>query len=58
MIHSIAVVVPILNEARSLPALLEGIRRQGRRPEEILIVDSGSTDGSAELVREWWGQNA
>jgi len=32
---------------------LESIARQGRRPDELVVVDDGSEDGSVQLVREF-----
>ncbi len=51
---NVAIVVPILNEAESLPQLLEAIRLQTARPRELIFVDAGSTDGSPDLIRSWW----
>lgn len=47
----------MLNEAASLPALLGAIQAQTRRPDEIVFVDAGSTDGSLSIVAEWWKEN-
>jgi glycosyltransferase involved in cell wall biosynthesis len=47
------VVVPVHNAAGRLPSLIEALSRQSLRPHEILIVDDGSTDGSAEIAEEW-----
>ena len=46
----ISIIIPTLNEARTLPRLLDGLRRQGV-PAEIVVVDGGSDDGTAELAR-------
>jgi rSAM/selenodomain-associated transferase 2 len=46
----IAVVVPILNEASTLPDLMQSLRLQSRQPDRIVIVDGGSTDGSIDVV--------
>ncbi|MEX0833124.1 MAG: glycosyltransferase family 2 protein [Actinomycetota bacterium] len=40
------VVLPVLNEAEALPAVLAGMPR-GYRP---IVVDNGSTDGSADIA--------
>jgi glycosyltransferase involved in cell wall biosynthesis len=45
-----SVVIRAYNEARHLPRLLEGIAHQTRREVEIILVDSGSTDGTAEIA--------
>jgi GT2 family glycosyltransferase len=44
-------VIPNWNGARWLPACLDALARQTRKPAEIVIVDNGSTDGSAEILR-------
>ena len=46
----ISVVIPILNEAEELPALLVSLQALGRETE-IHFVDGGSRDGSQALVR-------
>ena len=46
----ITVVVPILNEERSIGSLLDGLRRQTRPADEIILVDGGSTDETVRLV--------
>ena len=46
----IAVVVPFLDEAEHLPALLESLAGQTRRPDRMLLVDDGSRDGSTVIA--------
>src|ERR1700722_16749443 len=46
----LAVVVCFLNEAELLPALLGSIEAQSEPPEQLLLVDDGSTDGSGRLA--------
>lgn len=46
-----SVVVPVRDEERTLPALVESLRRQTFSPAEIVIVDGGSTDRTVELAR-------
>lgn len=44
-------VVVFLNEERHLPKFLASVAAQTRPPDELLLVDDGSTDASGELVR-------
>ena len=46
----VAVVTPTLNAERSWLELLEAITCQGLAPHQILIVDSCSTDSTADLA--------
>lgn len=48
---TVTIVVPTLNEAQRLQPCLEGLMRQGYEVREILIVDSHSRDGTADMVR-------
>jgi glycosyltransferase involved in cell wall biosynthesis len=47
----ISLIVTVLNEARSLPTLLESIAVQTRQPDEVIICDGGSSDNTIELLR-------
>jgi len=47
---AVCVVIPTLNGARFLPTCLDSLRRQSRRPEEVIVVDDGSTDETASLI--------
>ena len=57
----LSVVVPIYNEAESIPLLLEAIS-QSVSPTglsyEIICVDDGSTDGSTEVLKQSTGIEA
>jgi dolichol-phosphate mannosyltransferase len=51
---SLSIILPVYNERESLPALwaeLEPVLRQCPVSVEVVIVDDGSSDGSAEVVR-------
>lgn len=43
----------VLNEALSLQAFLDSLRAQTTLPAEIVIVDGGSSDDTAALLRAW-----
>jgi glycosyltransferase involved in cell wall biosynthesis len=47
----ITLIVTVLNEARSLPALLDSIAAQTRLPDEVIICDGGSSDNTIDLLR-------
>jgi dolichol-phosphate mannosyltransferase len=48
----VSVLVPTLNEAKRISPCLEGLTRQTYEVREIMIVDSRSTDGTPDLVKE------
>lgn len=48
----VSVVVPTLNEAKRISPCLEGLTRQTYEVREMIIVDSRSTDGTPDLVKE------
>jgi rhamnosyltransferase len=51
MAADVTVAIPVLNGARYLDEVLEAVRAQRiDREVELLIVDSGSTDGSLEIA--------
>lgn len=46
-------VIPCLNEERHLPALLDRFEAEGAAYDaQIVVADGGSTDSSADIVRE------
>lgn len=47
---ALSVIVATLNEARRIEPCLRGLRAQRAPVREILVVDSGSTDGTRALV--------
>jgi glycosyltransferase involved in cell wall biosynthesis len=52
----LSVIIPVYNEAATVAALLERVRAAPYR-KEILVVDDGSRDGTAELLRAWEGRD-
>jgi len=45
-----SIVIRTLNEAEHLPALLESITSQTLQPDEVVLVDSGSTDTTVAIA--------
>jgi GT2 family glycosyltransferase len=51
MSPSVSVVIPVYNGAPYLQACLEGVARLDPPPLECIVVDDGSTDGSAAIAK-------
>ena len=47
----ISLVIPVLDGERHISAAVESARLQDPAPREIIVVDDGSTDGTAAIVR-------
>ncbi|HOW73041.1 MAG TPA: glycosyltransferase [Phycisphaerae bacterium] len=47
---ALSVIIPARNEERNLPTLLRSLASQSVRPREIVLVDDGSTDRTAEVA--------
>jgi glycosyltransferase involved in cell wall biosynthesis len=54
----ISLVVPVKNEADSIEQLLRSIAAQTRQPDEVVIVDGGSTDRTPEIIEAWARRHA
>ena len=49
--HAVAVIIPCRDEAATVGRLLEAVRGQDATVDEIVLVDSGSTDASVTIAR-------
>jgi cellulose synthase/poly-beta-1,6-N-acetylglucosamine synthase-like glycosyltransferase len=49
----ISLISVFLNEEKDLPNLIVSILAQSRLPDEIVLVDTGSTDGTVEILNEF-----
>tara|TARA_B100001287_G_scaffold272784_1_gene275046 strand:+ start:2930 stop:3841 length:912 start_codon:yes stop_codon:yes gene_type:complete len=49
----ISVVIPFYNEQSSIETTLESLYTQSHQPNEILLVDSGSSDNTRVIIDEW-----
>jgi len=54
----ITVAVPVRNEADNIAELLRRLLTQTRLPDEIVIVDGGSTDSTADIVTDFINEGA
>src|SRR5437667_8612464 len=51
MPENVSVVATVKNECDSIEAFLSALLNQSRAPDEIVISDGGSTDGTPEAIR-------
>lgn len=47
----VSVVATVLNEAASLPRLLDSLAVQSRLPDEVVVCDGGSADGTLSVLK-------
>lgn len=52
----ISVIVTVLNEGSSIRGLLDSLVAQTLPPDEIVVVDGGSTDDTLAILREYSGR--
>ena len=49
----ISVVATVLNEGQAIERLLKSLAAQTRVPDEVIIVDGGSTDDTLQRLQDW-----
>jgi glycosyltransferase involved in cell wall biosynthesis len=54
----VSVIVPVYNVKQYLPACIESVLKQTYSDWELLLVDDGSTDGSAQVCDEYARQDS
>lgn len=53
MTMSLTAIVPVYNGGDGLRRCLEALLTGSRRPDELIVVDDGSIDGSGEIARQF-----
>ena len=51
MLKTVSIIIPILNEADNLPHLFANINQLTPTPQQVLLVDGGSTDNSILVIK-------
>ena len=52
----ISILIPCHNEEKSIEACVNSCLNQTRQPDQILVVNDGSTDGSGEILKKFGDQ--
>ncbi len=52
----ISVIIPTLNEGKVISRCMKSLSRQTFKDFEIVVVDSGSTDGTLEIIKKYKGR--
>ncbi len=53
----VSVLIPVYNHERFLPRCLDSVLEDDYPAKEIIVIDDGSTDGSAAALRSWHAAN-
>ena len=51
--HSVSIITPVYNHEKFIGACIESVLSQGYQDWELLIIDDGSTDATAEVIRRY-----
>ena len=57
MKNLVSTIIPVYNRARFLDEAVESVLQQMHRPIELILVDDGSTDGTADKVDQLAAQH-
>jgi len=57
-VTQVSLVIPLRDEASTVEYLIQSVRGQSRKPDEVIFVDGGSRDGTLEILRQACEQDA
>lgn len=49
---SLSLIIPLFNEGQSVAELISSIKSQSVQPDEVIMVDGGSTDNTVQLLNQ------
>lgn len=52
----VTALVPTYNRAQYLPECLDSLLKQSRKPDQIVVIDDGSTDETESIVSRYGDQ--
>ncbi len=50
---TVSIIIPVLNEAGNLAYLFTNINKLNPKPQQVILVDGGSTDDSIDIIRSF-----
>jgi glycosyltransferase involved in cell wall biosynthesis len=54
---AVSLVIPVFNESQTITGLINTVQNQSLQPDEIILVDGGSTDNTLELANKLAGND-
>ena len=55
-ISQVSVVIPTLNRVHTLRRAIDSVISQTYKAHSIVVIDDGSTDGTSEMINEYYPQ--
>ncbi len=53
MNDKVSVIIPVYNGEKTIGKCIESLLRQNKKPNEIIVVDDGSTDKTKEIIKKF-----